>query len=449
MREFVYDCPATIEDAIAAMAADGARALAGGTDLIPQVREGRRKVGRIVDLKRIPEMMTISVLHGGGLSIGAAATAAAVARHAGVAGIFPAIAQSARLIGGVQIQNRASLGGNICNAAPSADAVPALICHGASALVASRDGNREVPVADLFAGPGRSALKAGELIVSILVPPPPPRSAAAYLRFTPRREMDIAVAGSGAWVQLGPDGVIGDARIVLASVAPTPIRAPAAEQRLAGERPSRALFEEAGRLAAKRCSAHLGHARVGRLPAHARGRADRAGARRMLPVARGRGRRRMKTLITCTINGEERTTLADTRDTLLELLRDRLGLTGTKEGCSNGNCGTCTVLVDGAPINACLVLALEAPGRTITTIEGLRTGAGLHPIQQALVDHGATQCGFCTPGIVLSAKALLDENPKPTEAEIRHAIAGNLCRCTGYGKIVEAIAAVAASAQEK
>ena len=121
----------------------------------------------------------------------------------------------------------------------------------------------------------------------------------------------------------------------------------------------------------------------------------------------------MKTLITCTVNGEERTVLADTRDTLLELLRDRLGLTGTKEGCGNGNCGTCTVLVDGAPVNACLVLALEAPGRDIITIEGLSDGGELHPIQQALVEHGGTQCGFCTPGIVLSAKALLDANPQP------------------------------------
>ena len=151
----------------------------------------------------------------------------------------------------------------------------------------------------------------------------------------------------------------------------------------------------------------------------------------------------MKTLLTCTINGAERTVLADTRDTLLELLRDCLGLTGTKEGCGNGNCGTCTVLVDGAPVNACLVLALEAPGRTITTIEGLSDATDLHPIQQALVEHGGTQCGFCTPGIVLSTKALLDANPRPTQADIRHAIAGNLCRCTGYGKIVEAIAAVA------
>lgn len=153
----------------------------------------------------------------------------------------------------------------------------------------------------------------------------------------------------------------------------------------------------------------------------------------------------MKTVLTCTVNGTEHTVLADTRDTLLELLRDRIGLTGTKEGCGNGNCGTCTVLMDGATVNACLILALEAPGRDIVTIEGLSEGGQMHPIQEALVEHGGTQCGFCTPGIVLSAKALLDANPQPTEADIRHAIAGNLCRCTGYGKIVEAIAAAAST----
>lgn len=152
----------------------------------------------------------------------------------------------------------------------------------------------------------------------------------------------------------------------------------------------------------------------------------------------------MRMMITCTVNGEERTVLADTRDTLLELLRDRLGLTGTKEGCGNGNCGTCTVLMDGAAVNACLVLAQEASESEIVTIEGIAEGNKLHPIQEALVAHGGTQCGFCTPGIVISAKSLLDSNPHPSEAEIRHAVAGNLCRCTGYGKIVEAIAAAAA-----
>jgi aerobic carbon-monoxide dehydrogenase small subunit len=135
--------------------------------------------------------------------------------------------------------------------------------------------------------------------------------------------------------------------------------------------------------------------------------------------------------------------LVDPRDTLLELLRDRIGLTGTKEGCGNGNCGTCTVLMDGAPVNACLVLALEVAGREVETIEGLASAGELHPIQSALVELGGTQCGFCTPGIVLSAKALLDANPTPGEAEIRQAIAGNLCRCTGYGKIVDAIATAA------
>ena len=250
MQEFVYESPETIDDAVAAMAAGDARALAGGTDLIPQLREGRRRAGRVVDLKRIPELTAIAALQNGSISIGAAATATAVARHAGLSAAYPAVAQSAQLIGGVQIQNRASLGGNICNAAPSADAVPALICHEARAVVAGRGDRREVAVEAMFRGPGRMALEPGEILVSILLPPPHPRSAARYLRFTPRREMDIAIAGAGTWLRLDADGAIAAARVVLASVAPTPIRAPSAEQKLIGERPTRALLEEAGRLAA-------------------------------------------------------------------------------------------------------------------------------------------------------------------------------------------------------
>jgi len=151
----------------------------------------------------------------------------------------------------------------------------------------------------------------------------------------------------------------------------------------------------------------------------------------------------MKTLLSCSINAEEHVVLVDPRDTLLELLRERIGLTGSKEGCGNGNCGTCTVLLDGAAVNACLVLALEVAGRDVVTIEGLARAGELHPIQSALVEAGGTQCGFCTPGIVLSAKALLDANSAPSEGDIRQAIAGNLCRCTGYGKIVDAIATAA------
>ena len=148
-----------------------------------------------------------------------------------------------------------------------------------------------------------------------------------------------------------------------------------------------------------------------------------------------------KEIITLTVNGESYEALVKPNSTLLDVLRDQLELTGSKRGCDAGDCGSCTVIMDGRPVNACLVLALKAEGREITTIEGLAEGTQLHPIQEAFVEYGAIQCGFCTPGMVLSAKALLDRNPKPTEEEIKSGIAGNLCRCTGYIKIVEAIQA--------
>lgn len=126
-------------------------------------------------------------------------------------------------------------------------------------------------------------------------------------------------------------------------------------------------------------------------------------------------------------------------EALLEVIRDKLGLTGTKEGCGLGECGACTVIMDGKTVNSCLVLAVEADGKQITTIEGLSDGERLHPIQEAFVQRGGLQCGFCTPGMIMSAKALLDENPNPSEAEIRKGLAGNLCRCTGYTKIIESV----------
>lgn len=147
----------------------------------------------------------------------------------------------------------------------------------------------------------------------------------------------------------------------------------------------------------------------------------------------------MKSFIQLTINGQPVEAAVDANRTLLQLLREDLGLTGTKHGCGLGDCGACTVILDGQPVNSCLVLATQANGRDVLTIEGLAENGKLHPIQQAFVDKGAIQCGFCTPGMILSAKALLDANPKPTEQEIRMAISGNLCRCTGYQKIVEAI----------
>ena len=152
----------------------------------------------------------------------------------------------------------------------------------------------------------------------------------------------------------------------------------------------------------------------------------------------------MKVKVHLKVNGLTYETEVEPRRTLLELIREDLELTGTKEGCGLGECGTCTVLVDGKPIKSCITLAVQANGREVTTIEGLEKPDGtLHPLQQAFIDHGAIQCGFCTPGMILSAKALLDEKPRPTELEVRQDIAGTLCRCTGYQKIVEAILSVA------
>ena len=146
-----------------------------------------------------------------------------------------------------------------------------------------------------------------------------------------------------------------------------------------------------------------------------------------------------KTLVQARVNGEDVQFLCEPRQSLLEVLRGELGLTGTKEGCNNGNCGACNVILDGVLVNSCLVLAVEIEGKSVTTIEGITPAEGLHPLQRKFLEHAALQCGICTPGFIMAAKALLDQIPHPSEQEVRHWLAGNLCRCTGYDKIVRAV----------
>jgi carbon-monoxide dehydrogenase small subunit len=146
-----------------------------------------------------------------------------------------------------------------------------------------------------------------------------------------------------------------------------------------------------------------------------------------------------KILVHTKVNGKDTDFLCEPRQSLLEALRDELRLTGTKEGCNNGNCGACNILLDGRLVNSCLVMAAEVEGRAVTTVEGLATPQGLHPLQQKFLEHAALQCGICTPGFLVAAKALLDQNARPTEHQVRHFLAGNLCRCTGYDKIVRAV----------
>ncbi len=152
-----------------------------------------------------------------------------------------------------------------------------------------------------------------------------------------------------------------------------------------------------------------------------------------------------KVQVSATINGTEIDFLCEPRQSLLEVLRETLGFMGAKEGCNNGNCGSCNVILDGVLVNSCLVLAVETQGRSVTTIEGIATSDGLHPLQKKFVEHAALQCGFCTPGFIVASKALLDHNPHPTEADVRAWLAGNLCRCTGYDRIVKAVLDAAGS----
>ncbi len=147
----------------------------------------------------------------------------------------------------------------------------------------------------------------------------------------------------------------------------------------------------------------------------------------------------MKQRVLLMVNGEKREVFIKPNFTLIEVLRENLSLKGTKEACGNGECGACTVLMDGIPVNSCITLAIEAEGKEIETIEGLSNGGNLHPLQKAFIDHHSFQCGFCTPGVIMAAKSLLDRNPEPTEKEVRHAVAGNICRCTGYDNIVDGI----------
>ena len=156
-----------------------------------------------------------------------------------------------------------------------------------------------------------------------------------------------------------------------------------------------------------------------------------------------------KLRIATTVNGEQQELLCDADTTLLDALRDELGLTGTKEGCGSGDCGACTIVLDGKMVCSCLVLACEAQGRQVATIEGVAENGRLHPIQEKFLEHAALQCGFCTPGFIVASKALLDHNPAPSETEIRYWLAGNLCRCTGYDKIVRAVMATAAELRQE
>jgi carbon-monoxide dehydrogenase medium subunit len=251
VKEIDYAAPTTLAEAAALLAGNGARALAGGTDIIVQVRENRRDAGLLVDLKNVPDLNALSFGAKEGLILGAAVPCYRVAEHTDIRKRYPGLVDAVALIGGVQIQNRASVGGNLCNASPAADSIPALIALGATAVVVSPSGARKTIAVEHFCtGPGRTLLAPGDVLVHLHVPTPAPNSGNAYLRFIPRNEMDIAVVGAGVALTLNDNKTTCiSARIALGAVGPTPLLVPDAGAALAGTSLADADIERAAALA--------------------------------------------------------------------------------------------------------------------------------------------------------------------------------------------------------
>ncbi|MFQ5804281.1 MAG: FAD binding domain-containing protein [Candidatus Methylomirabilales bacterium] len=477
MTTFECVTPSTMDEAITLLGREGAKPIAGGTDLLIYMRAGEASPRYLIDLTGLGLSY---VREGAGvIKIGATTTFAELLDWDPIRRNLPCLAEAAARIGGVQTRTVATVGGNLCSAVPSADSAPPLLVHDSRVKIAGRKRERILALEQFFAGPQKTVLEADEMLAEIQVPVPPPRTGTSFLKLGRRKALTLAIVNAAALVSLGEDGrTLESVRIALGAVAPTPVRLKKVEHTLQGRTISESLIDEAATTAADetapisdlRATAEyrraISRVLVKRALVDAWGKAAGEGgytwsggksSRRVKeqpeglsvkpPTASVRQRDRGLLLaehhIELRVNGRLERLIVKPRALLMDVLRDQLGLTGTKTGCGTGECGACTVLLDGRPVNSCLTLAIRAQNRDITTIEGLGTLEDLHPLQEAFIVQGAVQCGFCAPGVLLVAKALLEKNPNPTEQEIRYAISGNICRCTGYVKIVESIKAAA------
>jgi xanthine dehydrogenase iron-sulfur cluster and FAD-binding subunit A len=491
MERFTYARAGSIVQALELLNEPGVRSrvLAGGTDLLLLLRAEPSLCERVVDISMVPELHRIE-REGDWVTVGAAATFSEVMESPLVQETAPVLAQACREVGAVQIRNMGTLGGNVANAAACADSLPALICLDAVARVQAiqpgsslspiaRDAiqDQKWPVRELVTGPNRTRIPAGGLLASLSYRVPEPGSRSTFLKLGRRNAMAISRLTVAALGRLDGDGRIAEARVVPGSATPQIRRFAAVEEMLVDRFPDELLFAEAGRaataemrrLAGRRWSsefkepalanmvaralsivfasdpstsmlAQTSHPRTGRAAPGTRGTPAAlegiGSAGSQVPVS--------EITFHLMLNGQPVSVQAPVDATLLTLLRDHLGLTGTKEGCAVGECGACSVLLDGRLVNSCLTLAAQAGGRQVTTIEGIRgPDGGPNDLQKSFIDQGAVQCGFCIPGMVLAGEVLLAANAQPTRDEIRKAIAGNLCRCTGYQQIVDAIEATA------
>ncbi len=470
-----YLSPATLHDALELLATssagDGsARLIAGGTDLIIELERAVRQVETLIDITRVPGLDAITLGEDGALHIGPLVTHnQLVSSNLVVERALP-LAQAAWSVGAPQIRNRGTLVGNLVTASPANDTITPLWALNAQLQLASQRGERLVTLPEFYQGVRRTILAPDEMVVEVIVPPLPRNARGTFRKLGLRRAQAISVINV-AVVLAADEDLVRDARITQGSVAPTIIRAPEAEAYLIGRRLTTEIIARAAQLSGEaarpiddiRSPADYRADMVAVLTRRAL-TALRDGVERAewpmnppmlwgktdghFPVwAAGEGARH--TLqddepIETTINGTPHRVQGANQKTLLQLLRDHLGLIGTKLGCGEGECGACTVLLDGIAVMSCLVPAPRAHRAEIVTVEGVAAGGRLHRLQQVFVTQGAVQCGYCTPGFIMAGVNLLQEYPAPTREQITYALTGNLCRCTGYSKIINAFEQVGA-----
>jgi len=463
----------SIEEVLQLLAEGGGRAriIAGGTDLILEIeREVRTGIETLIDVTRIPNLDHIVLDEDDVIHLGPLVTHShCVASELIVEKALP-LAQAAIEVGAPQIRNRGTIAGNLITASPANDTITPLMALGAKVRLLSQNGERVLSLEELYTGVRQTAMRPDELMVDIFFPAMTENQAGIFIKFGLRRAQAISIVHVS--VVLSFDGasdspvderLINKAAITLGAVAPTIIHAGEAEEFLQGRTLDEETREQASRLAVESASpiddvrSSRDYRREMVRVAVLRGlRAIRKGETRVdypsRPVLlwgqnyQGRAPELVASAwtnqgspIETRINGQEYRVASGHHKTLLRFLREDLGLIGTKEGCAEGECGACTIFLDGMAVMSCLVPAERAHGAEIVTIEGLASNGELHPVQQAFISEGAVQCGYCTPGLIMSAAKLLEELPHPRQEEIEQAITGNLCRCTGYYKIVKAI----------
>jgi carbon-monoxide dehydrogenase medium subunit len=465
-----YYTPHDLDSALALLAQHQAEArlIAGGTDLMVELERGIRTPKVVIDISRLPDLDTITLDEQQRLHLGPLVT------HNQVVGsklclnqAFP-LAKACWEVGAPQIRNRGTVAGNLVTASPANDTIPPLIALGASVTLQSVRGSRTIPLTQFFQGVRQTVLAPDEMMVDISFPAMASYQIGAFLKLGLRQAQAISVVNVAVILSLLADSVT-EARIALGSVAPTIVRAPEAERFLTGKILTRDVIARAAALAAQiispisdmRGSAEYRRYMAETLTRHALEMLAAGTEGDSLPsrpvMLWGSTRGHFPPLqannpashamdnsqpIATIINDEAKLIHGANHKSLLRLLRQDAGLTGTKEGCAEGECGACTVFLDGIAVMSCLVPAPRAHGSQIVTIEGLahpQAAGQLHPVQQAFINEGAIQCGYCTPGLVMSGASLLAERQRPSRDEVKQALTGNLCRCTGYYKILQAL----------